>query len=264
MTITLSDLYVEKAEAESRRSSYTVSDDSGRSIKVWTDEEPPKVGSELPGLEARVVLNKANTPELIQIRILGRSWMEPPMVYVVLVSAALLIVILGLILSLLRPEHAPAATPALQVLPPLPQPSFPVQVAGGGFPTPGDETVTTMGSSAAPFDDEATLQILPVRACLQNVPDSPSRMRFDLIKTPIFIGRDGKGGRRNDISLRDKTVSREQARIVFDSEWKAFNLINESDSNPTRVNGSPIISHVCQEGDVLEFGTLRLVFSFQS
>lgn len=61
---------------------------------------------------------------------------------------------------------------------------------------------------------------------------------FPLTKTSATIGR--AGARRNDIELSDETVSKEQATIHFNNSKKAFSVVNESGTNPTKVNGAAV------------------------
>jgi len=77
---------------------------------------------------------------------------------------------------------------------------------------------------------------LGARLVVEKGPDSGKD--FPLTKHAITIGR--AGARKNDIELSDETVSKEQATIHFDGSKKAFTIVNESGTNPTKVNGAAV------------------------
>ena len=82
---------------------------------------------------------------------------------------------------------------------------------------------------------------------------------FALTKPVTTIGR--AGARKNDIELTDETVSKEQATINYDNIKKIFSILNESSTNPTRINGSAISGSAALENNVvLEMGRTQLRF----
>ena len=92
-----------------------------------------------------------------------------------------------------------------------------------------------------------------------SISDGPDRGRnFAIGKPTILIGRTGQ--RKNDFELSDSTTSREQAKIVYNSGDRSFKIINESTTNPTRVNGSTVDTVVLQDGDRIEFGNTVVRF----
>ncbi len=92
-----------------------------------------------------------------------------------------------------------------------------------------------------------------------SVSSGPDRGKsLSIGKTVCTIGRPGP--RRNDLELTDTTVSREQAKIIYAAADKSFKLINESSTNPTRVNGSSVDAVVLQDGDRIEFGNTSVTF----
>jgi pSer/pThr/pTyr-binding forkhead associated (FHA) protein len=82
---------------------------------------------------------------------------------------------------------------------------------------------------------------------------------FALYQQVTTIGR--VGTRKNDIELNDDTVSKEQAAIYYDNAKRLFSIVNESATNPTKVNGAVIASPTLLEnGTLVELGRTVLVF----
>lgn len=71
------------------------------------------------------------------------------------------------------------------------------------------------------------------------------------------IGRDPA---RNDIILDDDAVSAEHARVKL--EGKQFVLYDLASTNHTFVNGRRIQRHLLFEGDEIEIGNSKLVFTW--
>jgi hypothetical protein len=56
-------------------------------------------------------------------------------------------------------------------------------------------------------------------------------------------------------------VSKEQATINYDNAKKIFTIVNESSTNPTRVNGTPVSgSAVVENNTVVEMGRTQIRF----
>ncbi|OGD24208.1 MAG: hypothetical protein A2Y56_05965 [Candidatus Aminicenantes bacterium RBG_13_63_10] len=82
---------------------------------------------------------------------------------------------------------------------------------------------------------------------------------FPLTKMSNAIGR--AGARKNEVELADDTVSKEQATIHFDSSKKTFTIVNESATNPTKVNGAVISGQAALENNAsVEMGKTLLRF----
>ncbi|MGB9006840.1 MAG: FHA domain-containing protein [Candidatus Aminicenantales bacterium] len=82
---------------------------------------------------------------------------------------------------------------------------------------------------------------------------------FALTKLATTIGR--AGARKNDVELSDDTVSKEQATINYDNAKKIFTIVNESSTNPTRANGTPVSgSAVVENNTVVEIGRTQIRF----
>ncbi|MGD2174705.1 MAG: FHA domain-containing protein [Candidatus Brocadiaceae bacterium] len=63
----------------------------------------------------------------------------------------------------------------------------------------------------------------------------------------------------NDLTLRDRGVSRRHCRIDFDGE--RFWLLDCDSSNGTYLNGREVSNSLLYDGDVIRLGEARLVFS---
>jgi hypothetical protein len=134
------------------------------------------------------------------------------------------------------------------------------QAAGAAADPVGATRLVGAGRSgaAAGADPKATELFMDLGAELV-VTDGPDRGRhFPLTKPRVAIGR--SGGRHNDVLLSDDTVSREHARIVYNPADKTFRLVNESNTNPVRVNGAAIESVLVQDNDNIQLGATSLRF----
>lgn len=87
-------------------------------------------------------------------------------------------------------------------------------------------------------------------------PDTGKQHAFSAER--ILVGRPGK--RRNDLSLDDQTVSREQAVILRDHKVGGYKIRNEGNTNLLKVNGRPCDAVTLRDGDLLTVGltTLRV------
>jgi hypothetical protein len=159
-----------------------------------------------------------------------------------LVVIVVLVLLAIVILVMRKKPSAPAYTPAPMPMQP-PMPSAATQVSSGSstmMASKGTEVFTRLGGELT-------------------VSEGPDRGRtFSIGKTSILIGRSGQ--RKNDFELTDTTTSREQAKILYNSADRLFRIVNESTTNPTRVNGNPVDSAVLQDGDKIEFGNTVVRF----
>ena len=101
---------------------------------------------------------------------------------------------------------------------------------------------------------------------------TPTGGSDELVSRPRLEDRDGRFyplkpglnrvGRENaDILLRDKTVSRYHAMVVYDEERQIFSVEDAGSSNGTRVNQEPLAprtAHAVKPGDQVEFGSFNL------
>ncbi len=84
---------------------------------------------------------------------------------------------------------------------------------------------------------------------------SHERRELRFGELPVTIGRDNT----MDVILDDETVSRQSA-VIIERDARPF-LQDLGGRSPVRVNGSVVVSHPLQHGDVIELGAYRLVFS---
>jgi pSer/pThr/pTyr-binding forkhead associated (FHA) protein len=127
--------------------------------------------------------------------------------------------------------------------------------AARGVPT---QAVSQPAKSMSQPAVKATEVYMELRAEL-TVSDGPDRGRhFNLTKPVITIGR--SGGRQNDITLSDATVSREHARIVYSASDRTFQLVNESAVNPVLLNGNAVDKNMINDNDTIRMGATTLQF----
>lgn len=165
------------------------------------------------------------------------------------------------------PKQTPAPAPPIRVMMPTVGPQPPVILPATSHPAPPPLMVSNVppelptqlaGASRSPAAAKATEIFLDLGAELV-VLDGPDRGKhFVLTKPRIGIGR--SGSRQNEVTLNDETVSREHARIIYSSSDQSFRLINESSTNPVKVNGNPVESVLLQDEDVIKLGASSLKF----
>lgn len=73
-----------------------------------------------------------------------------------------------------------------------------------------------------------------------------------------LIGRPGR--RLNHVELDDEAVSRRQGRIIYEPGADAFTFVNESDTNPSVVNGEPGDGVELEDGATIQVGRTTLTF----
>jgi hypothetical protein len=180
-----------------------------------------------------------------------------------LVGLAALIVI-AVVVIVMRPKK-PAPRPA-SYAPPVSTVS-PSHIRP---PAPPPPTSSRTVNAAPQRSASAATQVVPPPAAKAteiyfdlgmelSITDGPDRgKRFPFTKPTITIGR--AGARQNDITLSDGTVSREHAKIIYAAAEKTFRLINESTTNPARLNGTPIDAVVIKDGDTIQVGSTILKF----
>jgi hypothetical protein len=167
------------------------------------------------------------------------SGLNPTMIG--LIAIVVLVVIAVIVVVMKKKPEAPVYAPAPAPMPT--QVSSATQVSSGSatmVASKGTEVFTRLGGELT-------------------VAEGPDRGRTLAIGKPtILIGRSGQ--RKNDFELSDSTTSREQAKVVYNSADRSFRIVNESTTNPTRVNGSSVDSAVLQDGDKIEFGNTVVKF----
>lgn len=177
-----------------------------------------------------------------------------------------------------QPAPPPATAPSAPVAAPVAPPASPsmmenplvvggivvvilaivafVIVAMRGKPAPAAAKVST---GAATMVAAKGTEVFTRLGGELSVSEGPDRGRnFVIGKPTTLIGRSGQ--RKNDFELGDATTSREQAKIIYSLTDRSFKIINESTTNPTRVNGSLVDAVVLQDGDKIEFGNTVVKF----
>jgi hypothetical protein len=177
------------------------------------------------------------------------SALENPLVIVIIVVLVLVVIAVVVVLAKKKPEapaYIPSPTPAPTQ---ASMPSAPTQVS----------TATQVSSGSATMVASKGTEVFTRLGGELTVSEGSDRGRaFAIGKPTTLIGRSGQ--RKNDFELTDSTSSREQAKIVYNSADRSFKLINESTTNPTRVNSSTVDSVVLQDGDKIEFGNTVVRF----
>jgi hypothetical protein len=174
------------------------------------------------------------------------------------------VIVIALIVIVLRPKR-PAAPVRTSYAPPLAT-STPPHIRP---PTPPPSTANRAASASAPPRSVATQVVPPPAPKATEIyfdlgmdlvsTDGPDRgKRFPLTKPTTTLGR--SGARQNDITLSDGTVSREHAKVIYSTTDKTFRLINESATNPARLNGNPIDAVGIKDGDTIQIGSTILKF----
>jgi pSer/pThr/pTyr-binding forkhead associated (FHA) protein len=183
-----------------------------------------------------------------------------------LVGLVALIVIV-IVVIIMRPKK-PAPAPATYARPVTSSTSAPSPIRP---PAPPPPTSSRTVNAPPPRPSSAATQVVPPPAAKGteiyfdlgmelSVTDGPDRgKRFPLTKSTITIGR--SGSRQNEITLSDSTVSREHAKVIYAAAEKTFRLINESTTNPARLNGNPIDAAVIKDGDTIQVGSTIMKFS---
>jgi len=146
----------------------------------------------------------------------------------------------------------------------------PVDVAGSGsYPDPPEPNpfapvpppIQSNGPDPEPTKTRAfdpKTKVFERYGYLKVVQGEDTPLEFPLGSSVVLIGRGG--GRPNQVELTDETVSREQARILWNREQDSLTLVNESSTNRTKVNGHPIDTTSLSPGDRISFGATVLEF----
>ncbi len=90
-------------------------------------------------------------------------------------------------------------------------------------------------------------------------PDTGKRHSFNYDR--ILVGRPGM--RRNDLSLDDQTVSRNQAVILRDPKVGGYKIRNEGLTNPLKVNGRHCDAVALRDGDLLTVGLTTMQVGYR-
>jgi pSer/pThr/pTyr-binding forkhead associated (FHA) protein len=229
------------------RGQYTITDESTTNALTVKTERLPKIGVTYK-ISGTLIADPAqgNVPILKEE---SRSSPGTSSTTIVLILAGLVfLVLLVLLLRLMSksktgPRSAPVIRPASRA-------------PAAASPDLAKTIRVTPGADAAPAKTQVYLN-LGASIVVDKGPDAGKE--FPLHTLATAIGR--PGARKNDIELTDGTVSKEQATVRYDNTKKEFSIINESSTNPTRVDQKELSgSTVIADGAVIEIGKTVLRF----
>lgn len=208
---------------------YTLKDEYEGLIEVWTPELP--VAGEYVNIKGTVAVKEGKPT----IRQSPPSWFEEYALYAIIV-AVIVVVVLLVVLIIMRRKEASV-------------PIIPDRQAGA------DKAETTPASAAGP-----TEKLLEPRASIIVTEGPLAGKTYNITRADMSVGRDDEC----DIKLpeSDTSVSRQHFRIKHAN--KQYTMINESDTNPTKVNGREVASKVLEDGDEIQLGNTRLQFKLVS
>jgi hypothetical protein len=250
--------------AGTTRGTYTLLDEScPNPITVRTNDLPP-VGKNFL-VTGVVIQDPASTAPVLRELSRATPGMSSTTLYML---GGLGILFLGLlavfVVLLVRPKKtavAPGETirPAQQAtIRPGAYPAAPPPAQGRPAPAPDLSKTTKIPPAPAYADATQRFVSLGVDLVIEKGPDKGKEFPLHLAVTTL--GR--AGARRNDVELSDDTVSKEQASVYYDSAQQTFSIANESETNPTKVNGVQVTGPTLLAHDsLIEMG--RTVFRFR-
>lgn len=251
---------VEADPVGTTRGYYLLVDESGNTgIRVRSSDLPAP--GRMYRVEGQIVQdpNNASSPLVQELK---RSKMgRPPWLLPVIVASSLLA--LGLLAALVitltrgREAHVEPVTlgGSLLTVPPAAAPPMP---GGDSLASASGNLVTQKFTPSAGGLADKTQVFRHLGAILAVTSGPDLGKEVPIGTTPFLIGR--RGGRKNNLELSDSTVSRKQARILYNDATARFSVINESETNQTLVNGSPVDAHELQDGDVIAAGATAMEF----
>jgi pSer/pThr/pTyr-binding forkhead associated (FHA) protein len=228
------------------RGQYTISDESTTNTLTVKTERLPKIGVTYK-IRGMLVADPArdNVPMLKEE---SRSSPGTSSTIVLILAGLVFLVLLVLLLRLMSksktgPRSAPVIRPASRA-------------SAAASPDLAKTIRVPPEADAAPGKTQVYLN-LGASIVVDKGPDAGKE--FPLHTLATAIGR--PGARKNDIELTDGTVSKEQATIRYDNTKKEFSIINESSTNPTRIDQKELSGPtVIADGAVIEIGKTVLRF----
>jgi hypothetical protein len=177
------------------------------------------------------------------------SMMQNPMVIGGIVVVVLVVIAL-IIVANRNKQPAPAAAEYAPL---------PTQAPASATATQASSVATQVSSGTATMVASKGTEVFMRLGGELTISEGPDRGRnFVISKPTTLIGRAGQ--RKNELELTDSTISREQAKVLYNNMDRSFKIINESTTNPTRVNGNTVDTAVLQDGDRIEFGNTVVRF----
>ncbi len=230
-----------------QRGQYTITDDSAPTPLAVKTERLPKIG-ETYKIRGTLVADPArdNVPMLKEES--RSSTGSNSTTLIIIVAGLVLIALLVLLLRLMSKSKTGAGSA------PIIKPASHAPAAG----SPDLAKTIRVAPVAEPAAAKTQVYLnLGVSIIVDKGADAGKE--FPLHTLTTAIGR--PGARKNDIELSDGTVSKEQATIHYDNTKKEFTIVNESQTNPTRVNQVDIAGPtVIADGAVIEIGKTLLRF----
>jgi len=159
-----------------------------------------------------------------------------------------------------RPTFTPAPRSKAEPAAPAPDPATAPPPAAE--PADSAQERAADRSAADGPDEPAPIETTPVPGepfASLSVSSGPHVGRvFPVGDGTTLIGRSGQ--RLNHVELDDAAVSRQQARIIYEPGADAFTFVNESDTNPSIVNGEPGDGVELEDGATIQVGRTTLTF----
>ena len=217
------------AEFPGGKGVYTLKDEYGGSIKIRT-MKLPYAGEQV---NVRGTIFEDPDTGLLMLRQQQPMWLDEYLSYAIIFAVAL-VVILVVVLIILTTRGKKSEEPAIPLVEEQPDVS---------------KAETTPVPPPAP-----TTKLLEPKASILVIEGPTAGKSYEIAKADMMIGRADEC----DIQLpeSDTSVSRRHARIRHGS--KQYTLINESQTNPAKVNGEETESRVLQDGDEIKIGSTKL------
>ena len=234
------------------RGTYLLLDDSGTvPLTIQTKDLPP-IGKtfQVTGVIIQDP-NNVNAPLMKESKRTAPGLASNMKILLIAGGALFLILLIVFIILLTRPkaQRAPQATvsPAPRPVPPPPAPDKTTKIP----------TMKTAPPPPPTPDKTQVFLSLGAEIIAEKGPDQGKE--FTLHKQVTMIGR--SGARKNDIDLKDNTLSKEQCSVYYDSVNKQFTITNESQTNVTQLNSKLITDPIIlNNGDLIEMGKTVLKF----
>jgi len=233
------------------RGTYLLLDDSGAvPLTIQTKDLPP-IGKtfQVTGVIIQDP-NNVNAPLMKESKRTSPGLASNMKILLIAGGALFLILLIVFIILLTRPKTQ-RAPQAMVSPPPRPIPTA---------PAPDKTTkIPTMKTAPPPPTADKTQVFLSLGADIIAEKGPDQGKEFTLHKQVTMIGR--SGARKNDIELKDNTISKEQCSVYYDSVNKQFTITNESQTNVTQLNGKLITEPIIlNNGDLIEMGKTVLKF----
>ncbi len=237
---------VQAIQSGTSRGQYTIFDDSTPNPLTVKSESLPKIGK-IFTITGTLIADPArvNVPVLMEE---SRSSPGSSLITTAILIAAAVVFLILLVLLLRYLSRSKTAGHGAPVIRP----------GQGGAATPDMGKTIRVAPAAEPASAK-TQVYLNLGATIVVEKGADAGKEYPLHMLVIGVGR--PGARKNDIELTDGTVSKEQATIRYDNIRKEFTLVNESQTNPTRVNGADVAEPVVlADGAGIEMGKTVLRF----